>query len=131
MSINKVIFTGNLTKDPELRTTANGFSVLNMSVAINDRVKDQATGEWTNRANFVDCVCFGKRAEAIAQYLAKGTKVAVEGKLRYSSWEKDGIKRNKLEVVVDEIEFSASTKKAEEPQSVQTDTGLYDSDIPF
>lgn len=105
MSINRVIISGNLTRSPELKQTQGGTSVLQMGVAVNDRRKNPSTGEWEDVANFVDCTMFGTRAERVAQYLAKGTKVAIEGRLRYRAWEQDGQRRSKLEVVVDEIEF--------------------------
>ena len=105
MSINKVFISGNLTRDPELRATSGGTSVLDFGVAVNERRKNPQSGEWEDRANFVDCAMFGKRAEAVESFLSKGQKVAIEGKLRFSSWEKDGQKRSKLSVIVDEIEF--------------------------
>lgn len=105
MSINRVNISGNLTRDPELRATASGTQVLSFGVAVNDRRRNQQTGEWEDYPNFVDCTMFGSRAEAVSRYLQKGSKVAIEGKLRYSSWERDGQKRSKLEVIVDEIEF--------------------------
>ena len=105
MSINRVLISGNLTRDPELRATAGGTQVLSFGVAVNDRRKNPQTGEWEDYPNFVDCTMFGNRAEAVARYLSKGSKVAVEGKLRYSSWERDGQRRSKLEVIVDELEF--------------------------
>lgn len=109
MSINRVMISGNLTRDPELRSTAGGTSVLNFGVAVNDRRKNQQTGEWEDYANFINCVMFGKRADALAQYLTKGLKVAIEGKLSYSQWEsQQGEKRSKVEVLVDEIEFMSS-----------------------
>ena len=82
--------------------------MLHLGVAVNDRRRNQQTGNWEDYPNFIDCVMFGTRAEAISRYLRKGTKVAIEGKLRYSSWERDGQKRSKIEVVVDEIEFMSS-----------------------
>ena len=105
MSINRVCISGNLTRDAELRATASGMPVLSLSVAVNDRRKNPQTGDWEDYPNFVDCTMFGTRAEAVSRYLSKGTKVAIEGKLRYSSWERDGQRRSKLEVIVDEIEF--------------------------
>lgn len=104
MSINRVVISGNLTRDPDMRATQGGSAVMNFGVAVNGRTKD-AAGNWTDRADFVDCVMFGNRAESVSRYLSKGSKVAIEGRLRYSSWERDGQKRSKLEVVVDEIEF--------------------------
>ena len=100
--------TGNLTRDPELRATQSGTQVLHLGVAVNDRRRNPQTGNWEDYPNFIDCVMFGTRAEAIQRYLSKGTKVAIEGRLRYSYWERDGQNRSKIEVVVDEIEFMSS-----------------------
>ena len=109
MSINRVNISGNLTRDPEMRSTAGGTQILQFGVAVNDRRRNPQTGEWEDNPNFVDCVVFGSRAEPLSRFLSKGSKVAIEGKLRYSSWEtKDGQRRSKLEVVVDEIEFLSS-----------------------
>lgn len=105
MSINRVNISGNLTRDPELRATAGGTQVLSFGVAVNDRRRNPQNGEWEDYPNFVDCTMFGTRGEAVSRYLSKGSKVAIEGKLRYSSWERDGQRRSKLEVIVDEIEF--------------------------
>ncbi len=108
MSINRVIISGNLTRDPELRNTQSGMAVLSFGVAVNDRRKNPSTGEWEDYPNFVDCTMFGARASSLANYLSKGTKVSIEGKLRWSQWERDGQKRSKLEVIVDELEFMSS-----------------------
>lgn len=113
MSINRVNISGNLTRDPELRATASGTQVLSFGIAVNDRRRNQQTGEWEDYPNFVDCTMFGSRAEAVKRYLQKGSKVAIEGKLRYSSWERDGQKRSKLEVIVDEIEFMSRGQQSE------------------
>jgi single-strand DNA-binding protein len=145
MSINKAIITGNLTRDAELRTTPSGTSVLSIGVAVNDRRRNQHTGEWEDYANFVDCTLFGRRAESLAQYLKKGTKVAVEGRLHYSSWEDgNGNRRSKLDVTVDEIEFMSSGQRSQggyggsgsyqrkQPAQQQMNTNPYeDEDIPF
>ena len=139
MSINRVCISGNLTRDPELRSTAGGTSVMGFGVAVNERRKNNQTGEWEDYPNFVDCTVFGKRAEAIERYLSKGSKVAIEGKLRWSQWESDGQRRSKLEVVVDEIEFMSTREdggggraygSARPPQKPAQDD-LYDEDIPF
>ena len=128
MSINRTIVSGNLTRDPEVRATAAGTQVLSFTVAVNDRRKNQQTGEWEDHANFVGCTMFGARAEAVGRYLSKGSKVCVEGKLRYSAWEdRDGGKRSRLEVIVDEIEFMSRQSAehgnppyvAERPQAPQ------------
>lgn len=101
--INRVMCTGRLTRDCELRQTQGGSAILTFGIAVNDRRKNPQTGEWEDMPNFIDCVVFGNRATSLAQYLMKGTKVAVEGKLRWSQWEKDGNRRTKIEVVVDEV----------------------------
>ena len=118
MSINRVVITGNLTRDAELRQTAGGTAVLGLGVAVNDRRRNPQTGEWEDVPNFIDCQLFGARAEGLARYLVKGTKVAIEGKLRFSQWERDGQKRSKLEVIVDEIEFMSS-RQQQQPQQYQ------------
>ena len=138
MSINRVVISGNLTRDPELRRTQSGMAVLGFGIAVNDRRKDPQTGEWGDYANFVDCTVFGARAEALSNILSKGMKVAIEGKLRWSQWERDGQKRSKLEVIVDEIEFMSQRNGGDggsdecQPESTDYDpAGVYDEDIPF
>ena len=113
MAINRVCISGNLTRDPELRQTAGGSQVLRVGVAVNDRRKNQQTGQWEDVPNFVDCVVFGNRAEALAAILHKGDKVAIGGRLRYSSWEaKDGTRRSKLEVIAEEVELMQRPRQA-------------------
>lgn len=149
MSINRVIISGNLTRDPELRATASGMPVLGFGVAVNDRRKNQSTGEWEDYPNFIDCTMFGARAESLSRYLSKGTKVSIEGKLRWSQWERDGQKRSKIEVIVDELEFMSSRNSdsshagyaapqpyaapapAPVPAAPAVDASIYDEDIPF
>lgn len=105
MSINRVVVSGNLTRDPELRATPGGTQVLGFGVAVNDRRRNQQTGEWEDYPNFIDCTMFGNRAEALSRILLKGMKVAIEGKLRYSSWEdkNGGGRRSKVEIIPDEV----------------------------
>lgn len=115
MSINIVNISGNLTRDPELRATAGGTQVLSFGVAVNDRRRNAQTGEWEDYPNFVDCTMFGTRAEKLAGMLTRGTKVCILGKLRYMSWEKDGQKRSKIEVIVDDIELMSRRETASAP----------------
>lgn len=106
MAINKATITGNITRDPELRQTQGGTSVLTIGVAVNDRRKNQQTGEWEDYPNFIECTIFGNRATGVAPHLEKGMKVAIEGKLNQSRWQaEDGTNRSKIEIIVDEIEF--------------------------
>lgn len=118
MSINKVIITGNLTRDASLNALPSGTPVCEFGVAVNERRRNRQTDEWEDVPVFVDCNMFGTRAEKVAQYLVKGLKVTVEGKLRYSSWEKDGQKRSKLDVVADDIEF-LTARNQDQPQPQQ------------
>lgn len=116
MSINRVVISGNLTRDVELRATAGGMQVLGFGVAVNDRRKNAQTNQWEDYPNFVDCTMFGNRAESMSRILRKGMKVAIEGKLRYSSWERDGQRRSKLEVIVDEIELMSQNPNGQQAQ---------------
>ena len=111
MSINRVIQSGNLTRDAELRRTQSDLAVLTFGLAVNERRRKADSDEWEEHPNYIDCVLFGNRAEALEQYLVKGTKVALEGRLRWSSWEaEDGGKRSKHEIIVEELEFMAPRK---------------------
>lgn len=133
MSINRVVITGNMTREPELRRAASGMAILNLGVAVNDRRKNPQSGEWENVPNYIDCVIFGTRAESLSRFLHKGSKVAIEGKLRYSSWEKDGNRRSKIEVMVDDLELL--TPKQQQPQQaaqpVEVQPTYYSDDLPF
>ena len=135
MSINRAIISGNLTRDPETRSTAGGMVVLQFSVAVNERRKNSQTGEWEDYPNYIDCTVFGKRAEALSTRLSKGCKVCVEGKLRWSQWERDGQKRSRLDVIADEIEI-LSQRSEGAPKAAYNDTApqfteVYEEDIPF
>lgn len=116
MAINKATITGNITRDPELRQTQGGTSVLTIGVAVNDRRKNQQTGEWEDYPNFIDCTIFGNRATGVAPHLEKGMKVAIEGKLNQSRWQaEDGTNRSKIGIIVDEIEFMAKRDGSQQP----------------
>ena len=128
MSINRVSISGNLTRDPELRYTPRGTAHLDFGVAVNDRRRNAQTGEWEDRPNFIDCVVWGKRGEALSHYLLKGSKVAVEGRLRWESWEKDGQRRSKVSVVADEIELMSSRREAPDATAP---SGVASQQAPF
>lgn len=139
MSINRVIVSGNLTREPEVRTTASGNPVMGFGIAVNDRRKNSQTGEWEDYPNFIDCTMFGARAQSVSRFLSKGSKVAIEGKLRWSQWEtNDGQKRSKIEIIVDEIEFMSSISNGAQVPATASATAvdpmtstLYDDDIAF
>lgn len=105
---SKAIITGNLTRDPELRSTTSGNSVCSFSVAVNRNYRD-ASGEQKEEVSFIDCSAWGKLGEMISQYAKKGSGVLVSGRLRQRSWEdKDGNKRSSIEIVVEDFNFTGS-----------------------
>ena len=148
VNINRVVLTGNLTRDPELRSTNNGTSVCGLRIAVNTRRKDPNTGEWTDKANYFDVTVWGAQGENCAQYLQKGRPVAVDGRLEWREWEdKAGNKRQSVDIIADSVQFLGSREGGENggrftPQSdVPADTGDFqqapvsaggsDDDIPF
>ncbi len=109
-NINRVTITGNLTRDPELRSLPSGMSVCELGVAVNHRRKDNATDQWIDEPNYFNVVVFGSQGDNCAQYLSKGRPVAVDGRLRWSSWEdkNGGGKRSKVEIVAQTVQFLGS-----------------------
>ncbi|MFL5961763.1 MAG: single-stranded DNA-binding protein [Gaiellaceae bacterium] len=103
--INRVTLVGRLTRDPELRALPSGTSVLNLGLAVNGRQKD-SSGNWIDKPNFFDVKVFGGQAEMLANHLAKGRRIGVDGRLDWSSWEaQDGGKRSKVEIVAQSVQF--------------------------
>ena len=100
---NKVILIGNLTKDPELRYTAQGTAVASFRLAINSKFKSGE--EMKEETLFIDVTVWGKQGETVSQYLSKGSQCLVEGRLNENSWESDGQKRTKMEVVASTVRF--------------------------
>lgn len=129
MSLNQVSVSGNLGADAELRSTRGGTPVLTFALAVNERVK-QADGTWGDRASWIDCVLFGTRAQALADWLRKGNKVAVQGRLRTSTWERDGVSHKRTEVVVEEVDLM-TVRRDKQQGAAQEAPGVYDADIPF
>jgi single-strand DNA-binding protein len=103
-SFNQVILMGNLTRDPELRTTPNGTNVCSFSLALNRSYKS-ADGDWQEATDFIDIVAWGALGERVAQYLSKGRAALVNGRLQSRAWEQDGQKRSKVEVVAQDVTF--------------------------
>ena len=108
-NINTVVITGNLTRDPELRSTSGGTAVCGMRVAVNSRRRD-GSGNWIDKPNYFDVTVFGAQGENCSTYLQKGRPVAIEGRLDWSEWEaKDGSgKRQKVEIVANSVQFLGS-----------------------
>ncbi|MGF7229185.1 MAG: single-stranded DNA-binding protein [Candidatus Saccharibacteria bacterium] len=103
-SVNQVIIMGNLTRDPELRQTPSGQSVVSFSLALNRSYKDQA-GEWQEATDYIDVSAWGPLAERVAQYMTKGRRALVQGRLQSRSWEQDGQKRSKVDVLASDVTF--------------------------
>lgn len=121
---NKVILMGNLTRDPELRITPNGQSVCNFGLAVN-RTWRGADGQNQESVSYIDCVAWGKTGEILKQYLQKGRPVLVSGRLDQRSWEADGQKRSKIEVIVEDFNFVDSGNAG---RSNDSGSGSYSQD---
>ena len=122
-NINRVVITGNLTRDPELRSTSGGTSVCSLRVAVNSRRKDES-GNWVDKPNYFDVTVWGQQGENCAQYLAKGRPVAVDGRLNWREWEdREGGKRQSVDIIADSVQFLGSR---DAPQS----NGVVDPDLP-
>lgn len=132
MSVNQVAVVGNLTRDVELRSTQGGTAVLSFGIAVNDRRKN-ASGQWEDVPNFFECVTFGNRATALSDILTKGMKVAIAGKLHYSSWEKDGQKHSKVDIIANDVELMQNRRPQQQQdyQPQQQAQDVYDEDLPF
>src|ERR1035438_5644624 len=115
-SLNQVTLMGNLTRDPELRQTPNGQNVCSFSLALNRSYKDQS-GEWQEATDYVDIVAWGPLAERVSQYLSKGRRCLVQGRLQSRSWEQDGVKRSKVEVLANDVTFLDSRNQDSESSS--------------
>lgn len=133
-SFNQVILMGNLTRDPELRQIPSGQSVCSFSLALNRSYKGQ-DGEWKEATDFVDVVAWGALGERVAQYVTKGRPVLINGRLQSRSWEQDGQKRSKLEVIAQDVTFLGgrggegsfeSTPSADAPESKPAKKGKSD-----
>lgn len=139
--VNKWIGIGNAVADPEMRYMPNGNAVANMSIACNDGYKDKNTGQMVDKTEFVRLVFFGKLGEIVGQYVKKGSKLYVEGKLQTRSWEQDGQKKFMTEIVCHEMQMLDSKGDNQGQQSqptqsqgaAQSSQDSFDdsSDIPF
>lgn len=134
MSLNTCTISGNLGKAAELRYTNSQLAVVSFSVAVNERRK-QADGSYQDVPHWFDCVMFGKRAEALQPYLAKGTKLSLTGHLHKSTYERDGKQYSCVEIIVDEVELMNARREAQAPEAMPPQAvgaaSVYDSDIPF
>jgi single-strand DNA-binding protein len=148
-NINRVVLTGNLTHDPDLKSLPSGTSVCKLRVACNTRRKDQS-GQWVDKPNYFDVTVWGQQGENCAQYLSKGRPIALDGRLEWREWQdKDGNKRQSVDIIADSVQFLGGREDGGNgggrftPQSdVPADTGDFqtapvgggggsDDDIPF
>ncbi|PIR86302.1 single-stranded DNA-binding protein [Candidatus Kaiserbacteria bacterium CG10_big_fil_rev_8_21_14_0_10_43_70] len=104
MYLNKVMLYGNLTRDPELKSLPSGIQVTNFSIATNRVYKDR-DGNKQEQAEFHNIVVFGRQAETVSQYLKKGSAAYVEGRLQTRSWEQDGQKKYRTEIIAERVQF--------------------------
>ena len=144
-NINRVVISGNLTKDPELRQLPSGNSVCKLRMAVNTRVKDRDSGQWTDRPNYFDITVWGGQGESVARYLKRGSGLLVDGRLEWREWDaQDGTKRQAVEIIADTVQFLGSREGGGEgggnqfvPAGATADNAAdfgqsgADDDIPF
>jgi single-strand DNA-binding protein len=130
-NINRVVLVGNLTRDPELRSTPGGTPVCSLRIAVNSRRRDES-GQWVDKPNYFSISVFGNQAESCSQYLSKGRPVAVDGRLDWREWQaQDGSKRESVEVVAESVQFLGSRGDGSgEPQFVPAGAAAESADFP-
>ena len=128
-SFNKVMLMGNLTRDPELRYTPNGSAVASFGLAVNRKFKQG--DELKEDVCFVDITVWGKQGENCAEYLSKGRPAFIEGRLQYSTWESDGQKKSKLEVVANAVQFLGSRGDSQSNSPEGNNQVSSEDDVPF
>jgi len=128
ININRVVLTGNLTADPELRVLPSGTTLCKLRLACNERRKNGATGKWEDKANYFDITIWGKQGENAARYLRKGRACAIDGRLEWREWESDdGSKHQAVSVVADTVQFLGGSA----PTESTCDAPAPESAIPF
>jgi len=125
-NINRVTITGNLTRDPELRTLQTGNSVCSLRVAVNERRKNTQTGAWEDRPHYFNVTVWGVQGESCGKYLSKGRGVAIDGRLQWREWEQDGTKRQMVDIVAENVQFLGGGDSQNGTDPVRTTN----SDIP-
>jgi single-strand DNA-binding protein len=141
-NINRVVVAGNLTRDPELRQLPSGTSVCKLRVAVNTRIKDRETQQWTDKPNYFDVTVWGAQGESCSRYLQKGSGILVDGRLEWREWDaQDGTKRQSVEIIAENTLFTGGRVSAasagdseftpEPARAAQTVPAADDDDIPF
>lgn len=131
MNINRVVLTGNLTRDPEVRSTPNGLTICKLGIACNTRKKNSSTGTWEEKPNFFRVTVFGAQAENCGQYLRKGRPVAIDGRLEWSSWESDGQKRESIDIIADSVQFLGGREDVGNGNGFAGSVQTAESDVPI
>jgi single-strand DNA-binding protein len=130
-NINRVVMTGNLTADPELRSLPSGTSVCSLRIACNTRRKDGSTGEWVDKPNYFNVTVWGAQGENAARYLAKGRPVAIDGRLEWREWEaQDGTKRQATDIIADSVQFLGSREDAAGGGGLAANGASQGGDVP-
>lgn len=131
MNFNKVILCGNLTRDTQLSYTPNQTAVCEFGIAVNRKWKS-SSGDEQQETLFIECVMFGKRAEALTKYVLKGDPLFIEGRLKFDQWtQDDGVKRSKIRVVVENFEFMGEAKSEEPKKSERQENEQDEDDVPW
>jgi single-strand DNA-binding protein len=131
-NINRVIITGNLTRDPELRTFPDGgSSVCSLRVACNGRRKNNQTSQWEDQPNYFDVTVWGAQGENCSRFLTKGRAVAVDGRLRWREWEQEGQKRQAVDIVADTVQFLGGREDGGNGNGFSSGARATESDVPI
>ena len=130
MNINRVVLTGNLTRDPELSSTGGGLSICKLGIAVNTRRRNN-DGGWEDKPNFFRVTVFGRQAESCSQYLKKGRPVAIDGRLEWSQWERDGQKRESIDIIADTVQFLGGREDAGNGNGFSSSVRATETDVPI
>ena len=131
-NINRVIITGNLTRDPELRSTAGGTSVCSLRVACNGRRRNPSTNEWEDQPNYFDVTVWGAQGENCTKFLSKGRPIAVDGRLQWREWsDKDGNKRQSVDIIAESVQFLGGRDDAGNGNGFSSSARAQESDVPI
>ncbi len=131
-NINRVIITGNLTRDPELSSLPSGTQVCSLRVACNGRRKNNETGQWEDQPNYFDVTVWGAQGENCSRFLSKGRPVAVDGRLRWREWtNKEGEKRQAVDIIAESVQFLGSREDSGSGNGFSSSARTTESDVPI
>jgi single-strand DNA-binding protein len=132
-NINRVIITGNLTRDPELNAlSGSGTSVCSLRIACNGRRRNPETNQWEEQPNFFDVTVWGAQGENCSRYLSKGRPVAIDGRLRWREWtDKQGNKRQSVDIIAESVQFLGGREDAGNGNGFSSSVRASESDVPI